>query len=92
MKILAPFEKLFTPYALIALNLAIILSAEFVGGGTYFAETGLAHGIAIVCRPDYSKNFFRLCVQRLYFARVFANPARVLFVFGASACVRVFRA
>ncbi|KKT30118.1 MAG: hypothetical protein UW27_C0008G0010 [Parcubacteria group bacterium GW2011_GWA1_44_13] len=48
MKILAPFEKLFTPYALIALNLAIILSAEFVGGGTYFAETGLAHGIAIV--------------------------------------------
>ena len=48
MKILAPFEKLFTPYLLIALNLAIILSAEFVGGGAYFAETGLMHGIAIV--------------------------------------------
>lgn len=48
MKIFAPIEKLFTPYALIALNLAIILSAEFVGSGTYFAETGLAHGIAIL--------------------------------------------
>ncbi|MEK7568918.1 MAG: hypothetical protein AAB497_02295 [Patescibacteria group bacterium] len=48
MKILAPFEKLFTPYLLIALNLAIVLSAEFVGGGAYFAETGLMHGIAIV--------------------------------------------
>lgn len=48
MKILSPFEKLFTPYALIALNLAIILSAEFIGGGEYFAESGLAHGIAIL--------------------------------------------
>lgn len=48
MKILAPFEKLFTSYVLIALNLAIILAAEFVGGGAYFAETGLVHGIAIV--------------------------------------------
>lgn len=48
MKVLAPFEKLFTPYILIALNLAIILAAEFVGGGAYFAETGFVHGIAIV--------------------------------------------
>lgn len=48
MKILAPFEKLFTSYVLIALNLAIILAAELVGGGAYFAETGLVHGIAIV--------------------------------------------
>ena len=48
MKILAPFEKLFTSYVLITLNLVIILAAEFVGGGVYFAETGLVHGIAIV--------------------------------------------
>ncbi len=48
MKILAPFEKLFTPYALIVLNVAIILAAEFTGGGTYFAETGIMHAIAIV--------------------------------------------
>lgn len=48
MKVLAPFEKLFTLYALIALNLVIILSAEFVGGGTYFAETGLMHAIALL--------------------------------------------
>lgn len=48
MKIHALLEKLFTPYALIALNLVIILSAEFAGGGTFFAGTGLAHGIAIL--------------------------------------------
>lgn len=48
MKLLTPFEKLFTPYALVALNIAIILSAEFIGGGTYFAETGLVHAIAIL--------------------------------------------
>lgn len=48
MKIFAPFEKLFTPYALIALNIAIILGAEFVGGGTFFAETGLVHAIAFL--------------------------------------------
>lgn len=48
MKILAPFEKLFTPYALIALNLVIIFAAEFAGGGTYFAETGLMHAIALL--------------------------------------------
>ena len=48
MKILAPFEKLFTPYVLVALNLVIILSAEFAGGGTYFEETGLMHAIALL--------------------------------------------
>lgn len=48
MKIFAPFEKLFTPYVLIALNVAIIFGAEFAGGGTYFAETGLVHAIAIL--------------------------------------------
>lgn len=48
MKIFAPFEKLFTPYVLIAFNLVIILCAEFIGGGTYFAETGLVHAIAVL--------------------------------------------
>ncbi|MFZ2303610.1 MAG: hypothetical protein WAV98_02360 [Minisyncoccia bacterium] len=63
MKIFAPIEKLFTPYVLVALNIAIILSAEFVGGGTYFAETGLTHGIAIIfVGLINSENFFRLCV------------------------------
>lgn len=48
MKISTFFEKLLSPYSLIALNLAIIFSAEFFGGGTYFEETGLMHAIAIV--------------------------------------------
>lgn len=49
MKILAStIEKLFTPYVLLALNIAIILVAEFSGGGEYFAKTGLAYGIGVV--------------------------------------------
>lgn len=48
MKILATFEKLLTVYMLIALNLAIILVAELAGRGTYFAETGLVHAVAII--------------------------------------------
>lgn len=47
MKILAPFEKLVTPYVLIALNIAIMIGAEFVGGGVYFETTGLVHAFAI---------------------------------------------
>lgn len=48
MKILAPFEKMFTPYVLIALNLAGVLVTEFAGRGTYFAETGLVHAVTIL--------------------------------------------
>lgn len=48
MKIFAPFEKLFTLPVLIAVNLVGILATEFVGGGTYFEETGLVHSIAIL--------------------------------------------
>lgn len=49
MKILASsVEKLFTPCTLIVLNLLIIFAAEFVGGGLFFAETGLVHAIALI--------------------------------------------
>ncbi|MBI5401039.1 MAG: hypothetical protein HZB12_02915 [Candidatus Yonathbacteria bacterium] len=48
MKILAPFEKLFAPHALIVFNVAIILAVEFIGRGAFFAETGLVHAIAII--------------------------------------------
>jgi hypothetical protein len=46
---MAPFlDKIFSPIVLILLNLAIIKAAEFVGGGKFFAETGLIHGIVLV--------------------------------------------
>jgi len=48
MKIFTALENLFTPRVLIIVNLAIILAAEFVGGGHFFAENGLMHAIAIV--------------------------------------------
>lgn len=48
MKILTPIEKLLTPYGLIGLNLVIIIFAEFLGGGVYFAESGLAYFVAIL--------------------------------------------
>jgi len=41
-------EKIFSPYALIALNIVIVLICEFLGGGTYMAETGFVHAIAVV--------------------------------------------
>ncbi len=47
-KILAPIERLFTPYALIAINVVIILLAEFTGRGRFFAETGLIHFISVI--------------------------------------------
>lgn len=48
MKIFEPIQKLLTPKVLIVLNVAIILLAEFGGGGTFFAETGLAYGVGIL--------------------------------------------
>ncbi len=65
MRIFSVFEKLFTPYALIALNLAIILSALLAGGGEYFAESGLAHGIAIL--------FVALIIVRIFSDYAFSD-------------------
>lgn len=48
MKLLTPIEKMLSPIGLITLNIIIILMAEFLGGGTLFAESGLAYGIAIL--------------------------------------------
>jgi len=48
MKIISLFEKLFTMRTLVVFNLAIILLVELVGGGVYFAETGLVHAIAAI--------------------------------------------
>lgn len=41
-------EKILNPYLFVLLNLAIILAAEFTGGGAYFEDTGLIHIIAII--------------------------------------------
>ncbi|MBI5078335.1 MAG: hypothetical protein HZB11_03185 [Candidatus Yonathbacteria bacterium] len=65
MKILAPFEKLFTPYALIAFNLAIIFGAGLVGGGTFFAKTGLVHAIAFL--------FVALIIVRIFSDYAFSD-------------------
>lgn len=48
MKIFQPFEKIFTIPFLLALNIAGILATELVGGGTFFAKTGLVHSIAVL--------------------------------------------
>lgn len=66
MKILAStIEKLFAPYVLIALNIAIILLVEFGGGGTFFAETGLVHVLAIV--------FISLIIIRIFTDYAFSD-------------------
>lgn len=48
MKILTPLENLFTVPALLLINVIGILLTEFVGNGTFFAETGLVHGVAVL--------------------------------------------
>lgn len=48
MKVLAYFEKILSPFALIALNLVLVLSAELIGGGMFFHETGLIHAVAFI--------------------------------------------
>lgn len=40
-------EKIFNFWTLLALNIVIILAAEFTGGGTFFYDTGLVHAIAV---------------------------------------------
>lgn len=66
MKILASsVEKLFTPYTLIALNLAIIILAEYAGGGTFFAQSGLVHLIALI--------FIALIIVRVFTDYAFSD-------------------
>ena len=42
------FDKLINPTLLIVLNILILVASEFVGGGTYFDESGMIHAVAIV--------------------------------------------
>lgn len=48
MKIPAPLENLLAPYSLAGIILAFVLLAEFAGGGLFFLESGLIHGMTIV--------------------------------------------
>jgi hypothetical protein len=41
------FDKLLNPFAILILNILIILAVELVGGGKFFFETGLIHAIAV---------------------------------------------
>ncbi len=51
-------DQIFSPLTLLALNMIIILSAEFVGGGKYFFDTGIIHALAI--------GFIILAASRIY--------------------------
>jgi len=54
-------DKIFNPVVLLALNVAIILGAEFVGGGNFFYDSGLIHAIAVL--------FILLAAARIFFHR-----------------------
>lgn len=62
---LALIEKIFSPKILIALNVALILLMEFVGGGSYFAKTGLVHAIALI--------FVGLIIVRIFSEYAFSD-------------------
>jgi len=41
-------EKIFTPYTLLVINLAIVFASETIGHGKTFHDTGIIHGIAVL--------------------------------------------
>lgn len=45
---LTTFDKLINPLVITLLNIVLVVATEFAGGGTFFSDTGLVHGIVVV--------------------------------------------
>ncbi len=76
------FEKIFSPISLFAINIAIILLAEYTGGGRYFSDTGLIHIITIF--------FVLLGVARLFHHYYSSDPILERFLRAASLALVTF--
>ncbi len=77
-------EKIFNPFVLLFLNGAVVIAAEFAGGGFFFAQTGLIHGIALL--------FIALAISRLFVHYYTFDPALEKFVHATLAALLVFSA
>ncbi|MBI3671334.1 hypothetical protein HY249_00875 [Candidatus Azambacteria bacterium] len=75
-------DKIFTPISLIVLNLLIIISAEFAGGGLFFFQTGFIHILAIF--------FIILFVFRIFYHHYTFDPIFEKFVHFTLAAALVF--
>lgn len=87
----AKLEKIFNPYTLLVLNIAIILAAVLVGNGQYFFESGAIHAIAVF--------FILLAITRIFVHYYTFDPVLekllhasllALLVFAASHVVEFF--
>lgn len=65
-------DRVFTPYSLIVLNIGIIFAAETVGHGTFFGESGLIHGIALL--------FILLALARIFKKYYLFDPEVKMFL------------
>lgn len=77
-------DKIFNPFSLIAINILIIIAAEFTGGGMFFMNTGLIHGVAIL--------FIILSVSRIFFHYYTYDPFFEKIVHGVLGASIIFTA
>lgn len=75
-------DKIFNPYSLAIINVAIILMAEFAGGGRLFFNSGLIHLIAVL--------FIVLAVARIFVRYYTFDPILERFLYASLAAFIVF--
>ncbi|MBI5742793.1 MAG: hypothetical protein HZA25_03065 [Candidatus Niyogibacteria bacterium] len=77
-------DKILNIYSLAALNVAIVLLAEFVGDGKYFFESGIIHIIAIL--------FIILAISRSFMHYYTYDPSFEKFLHASIAALLIFAA
>ena len=77
-------DRMFNPFSLILINILVIIAAEFTGGGMFFMNTGLIHGVAIL--------FIILAVSRIFFHYYTYDPFFEKIVHGVLGASIIFAA
>lgn len=75
-------DRIFNLTSLIIINLLIIISAEFIGDGKYFIETGLINIVAIF--------FIALIIARIFYRHYTHDPIFERFVYGVLIASLIF--
>lgn len=77
-------DRIFNPFSLIIINILVIIAAEFTGGGMFFINTGLIHGVAIL--------FIILALSRMFSHYYTYDPIFEKIVHGALGASFIFAA
>lgn len=75
-------DKIFNPYSLAIINVAIVLLAEFAGGGRLFFNSGLIHLMAVL--------FVALAVARIFVHYYTFDPILEKFLWASLAAFAIF--